>query len=338
MKRSLKISAVSLLIGVVFSAVGGVMIKRSDVNIGDIYDIIEENLQLGESNVQYKKAEPFDISDMKNLTISNDVSYQLNEFNTIEVYSEHCTVEFKPTDADVMQISIDYPDKLNKKVFLQTAVANGTLFVQDRLTETVSGNSDIVITVSVPENYKGGYSINGGNSEFKLCGLESAMDMSFNLYNSTVTAEALSAGEIAFELSGTTVTVSEIRSRGELTVSGITTTFKTDMLETVYAKLTADNSTLNIGNISGGVSAVTQMSTVNLDFRSVTGNVSVTASAGSVNIKIPHDSPVSLRHEESYSAFTDRVKWTDKGKKNENSRYFIETTVKFGIVTLEEKE
>lgn len=338
MKRALRISAVSLLVGVILSVVGGVMIGRAKVHLGDVYDIILANLQLNDTNVQYKKAEPPDISDIKESTLSNEVSYQLNEFNTLEVYIEHCIVEFKPTNDDVMQISMSCSDKLNNKVFLQTAVQNGTLYVEDKLTGDISGNDDIVVTVAVPDIYKGGYSINGSNSEIKLCSIESAMDMSFNLYNSTLSAEALSAGEILFEISGTTVTAEEIHSRGELEVSGISATFQTDIIEAVFSKLTVNNSTLNIGNIVGGVSADSQMSTVNLEFLSVTGNISLKASAGRVNIKIPHNAPVSLRHEESYSSFNDKVKWTEEGQKNENSRYFIETTVNFGIVTLEEKE
>ncbi len=338
MKRSLKLFAVSLVVGSVLSSVGVVMIRRANVNISSVYDIIEENLQSGDSQIRYQKAEPFDISDIKGGTLSDEARYQLNEFNTIEVYAENCTVEFKPTDDDFMRISIAHPDKFNNKVFLRTAVENGTLYVQDNLTGVTNGVKDIVINVSVPDNYKGGYSLNGSNAEVKLCDLESAMDMSFNLYNSAVSAQTLSAGEVVFEMSGTTVSAGEIHSRGEFSLSGISSVMKTDMLEAVSSRINVNNSTLNIGNIVGGVSADMKMSAANLDFLSVTGNISAVASESRLNIKIPNDSPVSLRHEESYSSFSDKVKWTDEGQKNENSRYFIETTVKFSIVTLEEKE
>ena len=338
MKRSLKIFAVFLALGLVIVGAGGFMVRRSGIHLSQVYDIIEENIEVAGSTVKFQKAEPYDIDSLEDVTSSSAVYYQLNEFNTIEVYAEKCTLKFEASSEDEMGIAVETGEKLKNKVFLKTAVKNGTLYVRTGFTESVGANTNTVLTISVPENYKGGYTVCTSSCNVEMCGLESSMDMKFNLYNTEVKAEKLTAGEITLEMSGAVFKSEELHSRGEISLLSISSTLETNFLESVSSKFLVNNTTISAEKIIGGLTLDCVMSTIDLTFSSVTGNIGVTSETSSINIKIPHDSPVSLRHEESYSTFKDNIKWTDNGQKNQNSRYFIETNVKFSIVTLEEIE
>ncbi len=339
MKKISMLFYISMTVGLIFAIAGGVMIDRGEVNMGQIYDILQENLNFSEKKVVFEQAEIPEFSESEKYTSDKNVTYPLNEFHTLEIYSEGCSVEFKPTNADDMKISLDYPKKLNNKIFLRTAVKNGSLKVLTTWADSNGGvgSRDVVLTVEIPENYKGGYSINGSGTAVDICSLESSMDFSFNLLGSTVKTGELTGGEFIFELSGTTLNAESIESRGGINFSVTSSTMNIDTLSSAYTRLNASSSTVNLKNISGGITTDSQTSTLNCEFKHIGGNVNITAEMGSVNVKIPHNSPVSLRHEESYSTFKNNVKWTDKGDKNKDSKYIIDTNVKFSIVTLEEK-
>lgn len=337
MKKILVVFYISLTVGLIFAVVGGFMIDKAEVNMGQIYDILGENLQFGEKKVVFEQEELPEAMENESFTTDKTVTYPLNEFHTMELFAESCSVEFKPTDSDDMKISLDYPKKLVNKIFLRTAVKNGSLYVITSWTDESAIGNDVRLTVEIPENYKGGYSINGSGTMINLCDIDSSMDIAFNILSSTVNAKSLDAGEFTVELGSSTFNAERIVSRGSIEVLADSSTMNINNLNSSYTKLTASSSTVNLKNISGGITTDTQTSTLNCEFKSVSGNVSVTAETGSINIKIPHDSPVSLRHEESYSSFRDNIKWTDKNSKNKNSRYIIDTNVKFSIVTLDEK-
>ena len=337
MKKIFTLFYISLTIGLIFAVTGGIMVDRGEVNMGQIYDILQENLNFGEKKVVFEQTEIPDISDSENYTTDKNVTYPLNEFHTLELFAQSCKVEFKPTNADDMRISLEYPKKLNGKVFLRTTVKNGSLRVLTTWTDTNVNSQDVVLTIEIPDNYKGGYSINGTSAVIDICSLESSMDFAFNLLSSTVKTGALSGGEFSFELSGTTFNAENISSRSGTVFYAASSTMNIDTLNSAYTKLTASTSTVTLKNISGGITTDSQTSTLNLDFKNVGGNVSITAETGSVNIKIPHNAPVSLRHKENYSTFKDNVKWTEKDSKNKDYKYIIDTNVKFSIVTLDEK-
>lgn len=337
MKKIPILFLISLILGLIFAAVGGVMIDKGEVNMGQIYDILQDNLNFSEKKVVFEQTEIPDISESENYTTDKNVAYPLNEFHTLELFAQSCKVELKPTDSDDMRIYLDNPSKLNNKIFLRTAVKNGSLRVLTTWTDTNINNSNVVLTIEIPDNYKGGYSINGSGTMINICDLESSMDFAFNLLGSTVKTGTLSGGECSFELSGSTFNAENISSRNGTVFYAASSTMNINTLNSAYTKLTTSTSTVNLKNISGGITTDSQSSTLNFDFKNVGGNISVTAETGSISIKIPHNSPVSLRHEESYSNFKDNVKWTGKDSKNKDSKYIIDTNVKFSIVTLDEK-
>ena len=128
MKRLFTLFYISLIIGLVLALTGGIIINRAEVNMGQIYDVIEKNLQFGEQKYTFEKIEPPDISDYDGCTMNRQAAYPLNEFHTLEIFAENCSVEFKPSQSDDMKISLDYPEKLQTKFFLRTAMRNGSLY------------------------------------------------------------------------------------------------------------------------------------------------------------------------------------------------------------------
>ena len=138
-------------------------------------------------------------------------------------------------------------------------------------------------------------------------------------------------------MSGSAFSAERLYSRGDFDVSSISSEIVLNNLNMVYSKLAANSSTVKLNNISGGINADLQTTSAQLNFYAIKGNVIGTAESSSLKITFPHDSPVSLRHEEKYSAFNDDVEWTDSGQKNQNSRYIIDTNVNLSIVTLAEK-
>lgn len=338
MKRLFTLFYISLIIGLAFALAGGIMINRAEVNMGQIYDIIEKNLQFGEPLYTFEKNKLPDISDYDGCTMSKQVTYPLNEFHTLEIFAENCCVELKPTDSDDMQITIDHPDKLQNKVFLRTAMRNGSLYTTASRTDKGTDIKEVSLTIEIPDNYKGGYAISTNNCSVVLTDLESAMDMSFNMLDSMAETGTLTTGDITFELGGTTFNSKGVFARGSTNISSESTTVNFKRLNSSYTKILSGSSTYNLEKIVGGITTNSQTSVLDLSFQTVKSNVSITADTGSINVAIPHNAPVSLHHDEKYSSFNDTVNWTDEDSKNKDSRFIIDTKVKFSIVTLSEIE
>ncbi len=338
MKKLFTLFYIALAVGLVFAVTGGIIVHRADVNMGQIYEIIEENLQFGDKNYEFEKSDFPDLTSGAAFTKDKTVYYPLNEFHTLEIYAEKCAVNFKPTTSDDMKIYIDCPEKLLNKVFLHTAARNGSLYVITNWTDETAAANGVAVTIEIPEDYKGGYSVNTNKCTVDLGDIDSSMDISFNLLDTTVKSGKLTAGDFTFEMCSTLFNSESIFSRGSIDISAESTTMNIDRLNSTYIKLLSSSGTYNLKNITGGLTADMQTSTLNLDFNTVKGNVSVTSETGSVNVVIPHNAPVSLHHEESYSSFKENVKWTDKNSTNKNYRYIIDTNVRFSLVTLSEKK
>ncbi len=339
MKKTARLSAVFLIIAIVFTVIGVVMINKANVNYGDIYDIFEGSIQLDENNVAFTKTEAVDLSKLPDVTTFEGVTYQLNEFNTLEVFGDYCTVVFQPSKSDLMIISIEYPDSADGKVSLQTAIKDGCLYVKNLWSgEPVKEYDEVLLYVNIPEGYKGGYGINGDHASFELCDIDSSMNTKINLYDSKINAKSISADEVTLEMSGTSGSVEAVSSKNGFNLSSVSSDFSVNKADCFYTKLTANSSTLSLSDVVGSLTADTTTTSLIIDCFSVTGNVSVNVSYGRADITVPKDSPISLRHSESYSAFTDNVNWTDGDEKNKDARYVIDTNISFGIVTLSEKE
>ncbi|MBQ3969811.1 MAG: hypothetical protein II685_04950 [Clostridia bacterium] len=337
MKRIAVLFFVSFLAAGVLMLSGSIMIRKNNVSVEDVYNVVKQNIQIGETNVDFQKAELTEITDQTAFTTEKNVSYPLNEFNTVQIFAESCSAKIIPAKSDEMSISIDVPSDLSHNCFLKTFVKNGSLYITDIKTGDSIDTKNVTITVEIPENYKGGYFFAGNFSQIDVCDIESSMDISFNLTSSSVSAGTLEAGSIVLEMSGSAFSAERLYSRGNFDVSSISSEIVLNNLNMVYSKLAANSSTVKLNNISGGINADLQTTSAQLNFYAIKGNVIGTAESSSLKITFPHDSPVSLRHEEKYSAFNDDVEWTDSGQKNQNSRYIIDTNVNLSIVTLAEK-
>lgn len=341
MKKTARIAVIFFAAAIIFTLIGGIMVSKAKVNASDIYDIFKDDITIDETSVNYTKAEPADMSEMHFVTVSDSAAYQLNEFNSLNIYADYCDIAFVGEAEDSMdsiRIAIEYPEKANGKVSLKTAVDNGTLYIQNEWADKQTSKTDgVVITVNVPEIYKGGYSINGSHSDVELENLESAMNTSVNLYDSTIDAKTVSAQEVTVELSGTSGSIEKIKSSDSINISSVSSDITVNGSESIYTMITANSTTLNMNNIAGGITAELSMCRFDAKWAGVNGTINVNTAYGRTNLTVPKNSPVALHHDESYAVFNDDINWSDKGSKNKDSRYFIDTNVKFGIVTLSEK-
>ncbi len=334
MKRIFNVFVVMLAVAAVFMTVGFIFVKRGNINRGDIADRISKNLQHGESNVEYQPPKPLNLSGLTDVNTDKSASYPLNAFNTIHLYSDHCTVEFIPSEEDNLKITMD----TKGEAVLYTAVNKGELCIENKWADPDVYDMNVIILIAIPENYKGGYILSGNYSDIMLCDIESSMDMSFCFCDSKVETEQLSAGDITLELSGTTLTTEHINARGTLDVKSVSSKISSQMIESLNANLSANSSDIKFQKVVGGLSSDLKLSSLDIEFHTIAGHITVNSDMTKINMRIKHNAPVSLRHEESYTTFSDNVKWTEKGQKNENSRYIIDMNSKLSIVSLSEME
>ena len=324
MKKLLKISAVTLAVGVILSLVGVFIARRDDVNPGSIYAIVESNLKISESIVELEAPKAAELSSVTRNSLKN-ATYGLNEFNTLELYAENADVRFAGTDNETIRVSLDNGS-------LTTAIKEGTLYIQAVCEESSDGQ----LTVEIPEIYKGACVINAAASALDLGSIESAMDMIFSLDASSLEAGELKADNITVMLNASTIGADSMIASDSLKLFACASELKTQSLSSKYTALEADNSTVTLPSLSCGFSCECRMSTLELSFTEVTGNISLDTTAGSAVVKLPKDAPIELRHSEEYGILTNKTNHAQNDAANSSFHYTMETNIKFGIVTLEE--
>lgn len=339
MKKLAKLSLGAFIIAVILTFIGGNMISGSGINYGDVYELLEENIPVAKSGVTFSKAPETDLSDCHDMQETDYAVYQLNEFNSLDVYADKCTLEFIPTTVDKLVVSLIVPDEAEDDVIIQTAIKDGTLYVKFRWrSEPTALLEDSVLTIGIPESYKGGFDINASGSSVSLCDIDSSMDIGFNLYNCNMTVESISAGEVTLESSGGAIEFGKITASGGFGATCVSSDLKVASLNAMYARVGANNSSLSLNDITGSISTDLYMTEAEFDFLSVTGNISASAKLSKVDIIIPSDSAVQLHHEERYSSFKNKLEQTLKNGESKNSYRTMDTNVELGIVSLTEKE
>ncbi len=320
MKKLVKISAVILTVGIIFTAIGAVKIRKDNVNAGNIYNIIENNLHLSESNIKYKMPLRKDISSVNGKKSQKNISYGLNEFNTIEFYTENTSITFENVDDE--QISFEM--KLGE---LDSAVTNGVLYVQ------ASSVKSGMLTVSMPEIYKGGLVINGTKSQINIGDFESSMDIKLNLYECVFNADIITADNISVMSSSSTIkTTAGFEATENIDLSAVASNYETS----VYAKsisALADNCTLIFNDVKGSFNADLQMSKSDISFSHIIGNISLATTACTTQIKIPKSEKVFLKNEEYYAVLTNHAVSVED-KQNPDTKYSIEANTKFGTLDI----
>lgn len=339
MKKLARLSLGAFIIAVILTFIGGNMISGSGINYGDVYELLEENIPVAKSGVTFSKEPETDLSDCPDIQETDYAAYQLNEFNSLNVYADRCTLEFIPTTVDKLVVSLIVPDEAEDDVIIQTAIKDGTLYVKFCWqSEPTASLEDSVLTIGIPENYKGGFDINAAGSSVTLCDIDSSMDIGFNLYNCNMTAESINAGEVVLESGGGAIEFGSITASGGFGATCVSSDLKVASLTAMYTRVGANNSSLRLNDITGSISAELYMTEAEFDFLSVTGNISASAKLSQADIIIPGDSAVQLHHEERYSSFKNRLEQTLKNGESKNSYHTIDTNVEFGIVSLTEKE
>lgn len=339
MKKSFRLFAAVFAAAIIVTAIGAAVVRRHNVNQGDMYDVLAKGLSFGEPLYAFAEAERTDIGGFDNFTDEGYVTYQLNEFNTIELYAKSCSAEITGgTSGDVLVVSLDYPDKDEGKVKLHTAVKDGRLYIQNEWTEKPSADyGEVTVQIFIPDDYKGGYDIFGDSARIKLGNAESSMKMSFNLHNCNVSAENITAADITADMSGTTANIKSAVSKDGFTVGAVSSDIKMEEIEAVYSKAAVSSSTLDITNIIGAFSCESDISRLYLYCGTVTGNITLRSNKGIAKITLPKNAPVYIHRSERFSVFRDKTDNAQYDEKNKDSRYILETNVEFTIVTLEKK-
>lgn len=338
MRKISIVALISLAAAAAVSITGGVVIARSDLNLSEVYDIVGENIEALQTNTDFSKTPDVDLSRIDGMTETEYVTYQLNEFNTLCVFADSCTLKLAPTSSDELVISLNCPQKAQGHMAMQTAVKGGCLYVKYMwYGEPTAQTDEVELTVGIPENYKGGYSINGTAATLNLGSIDSSMDVNFNLYNCTAKADDISAKEVELEISGGSLSAESVTAYDVFEAESVSSNVNISRLESKYSTVKANSSTINLSGITGGLSADVQICKANFDWLAVTGNITLKASAGETELAVPKGSNVTLRHDESWAKYKNNINSAPLEENDENSYYIIDTNVEFGIVTLSEK-
>lgn len=323
MKKILKVSALLLAVGLLLSSIGVFLARRDNVNSGSLLGIAESSFKLTESEISVSVPEPQDISGVEGASERNDISYELNEFNTLSLYGEALSVEFTAAQNEQMKIRLDSGS-------LTTAVTGGKLCIQ-----AVGNSRDSTLTVGVPLSFKGGLDISGKQCRINMDSFESAMDMSLCFHESSFEAKNLSADSVTILTSSSSVKADEISSVEDVKITAVSSNYRIENVSAVSSSVEAENCTLAFGIADGAFSADLNSTSFETSFKHVGGNISLDMTACSATVFLPKDAEITLKNEETYALLTNKSKAAQNNDANKPGRYTIETNIKYGIVTLE---
>ena len=339
MKKSFRIFAVTLVIAVVVTVAGAVVVRHHNVKSGDMYEVFTNGINIGEPLYTYEIFENIDISEFPELTGDNYVMYQLNEFNTIETEFEHCTVEMNAgTQKDFLTIAMSCKEEFRDSVKLCTAVKDGNLYIQNKCEGAVPTSKETIkIIIMILDDYKGGYFIKGENSDITVTDAESAMNMEMSLHKCSVNVENLSAPNVTADMSGTQADFKNITSKDGFSIGAVSSNIKLSDITAQYSKALVSSTTLDVQNLLGSFNYESDISTLYLKCSEVSGNINLQSKKGAVNVTLPKNANISLRHNEKWSLFKNSTGIEESEKNNKDLQHILETNVEFTIVRLDEK-
>ncbi len=321
MKKLLQISALLLVTGVILTSAGLYWAHRDNVTATAIYGIIEENLKLDDSIVEYAPPERFDFGSMKNEASNGKYESELNEFNTLELYSDNCEIDISVTDEYKLTATAN-------GCSLTAGITGGRLHIQ-----AIGSSDEGTLKIVLPDSCKGGFVIKASDSTITLDSVESAMDMSFNIKNSKLSGKSLAADNITVMTSGSSLSAENISALDSLRIDGESSEFNIKKLAAKSTGFTVNSTTADISDISGTITANARMSALSLGFSKISGNIGLEAYGTTANVKLPKNGDLTLRHSESYGIFSDKTNPAQNAHENSTDGYTMETNIKFGIVT-----
>ena len=290
MKKLVRIAAILLIPGILLTLAGILIAKKDSVSSAAIYGMIENTLMHDESLVEYSTPMPTDISAVKDRSSAKEIRYELNEFNSIELYAENISVSFTDTVGDEMSFILDTGK-------MDTAILGGVLHIQ--------------------------------------ASYESAMDISVDLSDSSLSAERITADNIDISSGGSKIKIGILEAKDNVKILADSSDYKLTQLASQHSSLIADNCTLLLEKTSGAFSASSQMSSLDISFPRITGNISLDVVKGSANVKLPKDDIINLVNEETYALLTNKTRSAQNEPDDPSAHYTLETNIKFGFVTLE---
>ena len=324
MKKLFKISAVLLAVGILISLIGVILIRRDNVAPAGIYSALEDNLKLSDDGFEYTEPQRYDLTEVKTRSNAKEQECELNEFNSIELYGEKCSVKFTSSSGEKMAV------KLNGGTLI-TANTGGVFYIQ-----AIGGESDCELTVAVPDIYKGGVNLQLDGCDADLGSIDSAMDMTLNFRDSAVEAKSLSADNITIAASGASLKLGALKAADELYAAVRSTDIRLSAASAQTQTLKADHSTADIRNIAGRWTLDSNMSKVEALFRQLSGGITIDVNAGSAVIRLPENVSPEVEHSEKYGVFTnDLVVSGSPSTADEAVRSMIDCRVQYGVVTLE---
>ena len=238
MKKLIKISSVILAVGVILSLVGFIFIRRDNVKAADVYAIAEDSLSLNEEGFEYEPPEPADIKGTVKPKNFDNLGVQLNEFNNLNIYAKGCDVKLGQTGGDRLYITV-YECSVN------AGIKGGTLYIQ-----VISDNNDAELTVGIPDDYKGGFSLGFDGCRVRTDSFESAMDMGINLNASQLNAGSLSADNIEIKSGSSSLDLRGLYANDSLSVSVLSGEVKLGAANSPSIDLSRGCCTASVKNIS----------------------------------------------------------------------------------------
>ncbi len=339
MKKAFKLFAVFFVVSFILLTAGGLAIKKDSVNYGEIYNHFAKLVNTGQSENIAQVPQLVDISSAKGLTSEDSLTYQLNEFNTIEIYANSCIAELHEAEgSDKLSISYDYKNELKGNTAIHTAVKDGTLYIQNEFSDTAAANKeDVSIILQIPDSFKGGYSLKGENCIYKLESPESAMDIDISVINSSVEACDVTAENISVMLNDSKADIETLTAEEGVVMNCASSQMTVDGINAVYTNANISSAVLTVLGANGSFNLNADFSRIAARFSQISANLQLNFSKSQAEVTFPKNTDALLRYKGGYSVFKNNTTLEYSDEENKNNRYFVETNVDFSIVTFAEK-
>ncbi|MCL2051409.1 MAG: DUF4097 domain-containing protein [Lachnospiraceae bacterium] len=222
-----------------------------------------------------------------NAALRHTTNIRITEKTSLDVSAFSENIYFLKSDTDELIIKEYYRNK-NKKADLrhsdQTVTIRGEQQINISILGFVAGER---IEIYLPENYAGNIkaSISSGNikSDFNFM----AQQLSFEANSGSISLNSLTAGNINVRASSGTIRIIELIGDAEIRAnSGSIVIDRIDG----FLDVNASSGTVRIANLSGGIKVQSNSGSIRISVKELDGNISATASSGSINIELPKDS------------------------------------------------
>ncbi|MBQ1389175.1 MAG: DUF4097 family beta strand repeat protein [Clostridia bacterium] len=322
MKKLFKFSAILLAVGIIIILIGFFIIRHNDVSSASVYSAIEENLKLSEDDYEYTEPQRTDLTSVRNRSNSKTAECGLNEFSGLELYGEKCSIQFFTSNGEKMTVALTSGT-------LVTASSNGKFYIQ-----AVGSGSDSKLTVGVPDMYKGGVDLQMIECIADIGFLDSSMDMSLNVKDSTISAASLSADNVSIVSNGSAVKAEILSAVDTIDTMLISSDLKVNGTYAKTQSMITDHAKARLNNMEGRWTLKSNMSTIEASFQKMSSGMSIDLNAGSALICLPKNCVPDIDHSEKYGVLKNKLSRRRSAESEEAVRSLIDCNIRYGVVTL----